>query len=68
MNNPTSWSEIRNIIFSCKECLKQYRKVTVVNRRLDTYSDPNSSANVEVLFVSEAPPGGRTIGDFFDIR
>ncbi len=37
------------------------------NLRLDTYADPNSIAKVQVLFVSEAPPGGRTIGDFFHI-
>jgi hypothetical protein len=35
--------------------------------RLDTYADPNSMAKVKLLFVSEAPPGGRNLGAFFHI-
>jgi hypothetical protein len=47
--------------------MRQYPNVAVVNIRLDTYADPNSIAKVNLLFVSEAPPGGQNLGSFFHI-
>jgi len=62
-----SWAYVRNKIFSCKECLRLFPRVSVTNMRLDTYADPNSMARVKLLFVSEAPPGGQNLGSFFHI-
>lgn len=60
-----SWSEIRDSIFACEECLCQSSRVKVIKKRLDTFVDPNKLAKVRLLFVSEAPPGGKNLGDFF---
>ena len=39
--------------------------VKVIKKRLDTFVDPNKPTKVRLLFVSEAPPGGKNLGDFF---
>jgi len=60
-----SWSEIRDSIFACGECLRELSTVKVVKKRLDTFVDPNKPNKVRLLFVSEEPPGGENLGDFF---
>jgi len=60
-----SWSEIRDSIFACEECLCQSSRVKVIKKRLDTFVNPNELAKVQLLFVSETPPGGKNLGDFF---
>ena len=60
-----SWSEIRDSIFACGECLRELSTVKVIKKRLDTFVDPNKPTKVRLLFVSEAPPGGKNLGDFF---
>jgi uracil-DNA glycosylase len=67
LKDQISWANVRNKIFSCKDCLRPFPRVAVTNRRLDTYADPNSMARVKLLFVSEAPPGGQNLGSFFHI-
>lgn len=60
-----SWSEIRDSIFACRECLCELSKVKVITKRLDTFVDPNKLTKLRLLFVSEAPPGGKNLGNFF---
>lgn len=67
MNEQNSWTNVRNKIFACKDCVRSFPRVAVTNRRLDTYADPNSMARVKLLFVSEAPPGGQNLESFFHI-
>ena len=59
------WSEIRDSIFACGECLRELSTVKVIKKRLDTFVDPNKPTKVRLLFVSEAPLGGKNLGDFF---